>query len=125
MIVRTRPERPMIFALAVLDRQIVDGSDAQPHQAVLVELPILVAVAAEPAAGIVVPLIGEPHGDAIVAESPDFLDQAVVELLVPFARQERIDRLAPLKKLGAIAPLAVDRIGERDLLRIARVPRVL
>ena len=70
----------MIFALALLDRQIVDAGDAQAHQAVFVEFPVLVAIAAKPVAAIVMPFIGEAHGDAVVAEGPDFLDQAVVEL---------------------------------------------
>src|SRR5438046_175105 len=49
VIVGTPPERPVILALAFLDRQVVDAGDAPAHQAVLVELPVLVAVAAEPA----------------------------------------------------------------------------
>src|SRR5215468_12528075 len=104
MIVGTAAERPVILAFALLNRQVVDAGDAQPHQAVLVELPVLVAVAAEPVAAVVVPLIGEAHGDAVVAVGPELLDQAVVELPIPLARQERLDGLAPLQELGAIPP---------------------
>ena len=96
---------------------VVDAGDAQPHQPVLVEFPVLVAVAAEPVAAVVVPFIGEAHGDAVVAERPDFLDQAVVELAAPFARQECFDRLAALEELRAVAPAAVGRVGERDARR--------
>ena len=32
MIVRAATERPMIFALTVLDRQIIDAGNAPPHQ---------------------------------------------------------------------------------------------
>jgi hypothetical protein len=71
-------ERPVVFALALFDKQIVDAGDAQTHQAMLVEFPVLVAVAAEPVAAVVVPLIGKAYGDAVRAKGPDLLDQAVV-----------------------------------------------
>jgi hypothetical protein len=48
MIIGAAAKRPMILALALLDRKVVDVGDAQPHQAVRVELSILVTVAAEP-----------------------------------------------------------------------------
>src|SRR5262249_23073584 len=85
ILVGSAAERPMVLALAVLDRKIIDGGDAQPHQTVLVKLPVLVAVTTEPVTAIVVPLVGEPHGDAVVAERPYLLDQSVVELLIPLA----------------------------------------
>src|SRR5229473_7345749 len=88
------------------------------------ELPVLVAVAAEPIAAVVVPFVGEAYGDAILAEGPDFLDQAVVELAVPLARQERLDGRAALQKLRAIAPATVCRVGKRDTSRIACIPGV-
>ena len=69
-----------------------------------VELPVLVAVAAEPAAAVVMPFVGEAHGNAVVTERPDLLDQAIVELALPFARQELLDLLAPLQKLRAVPP---------------------
>src|SRR5712691_213695 len=124
VIVRAAAERPVILALALLDRKIVDAGDAQAHQAVLVELPVLVAVAAEPASAVVVPLVGKAHCDPIVAEGPDLLDQAVVELAAPFTRQERFDLRASLQELRAVAPAAVGRIGERHPRRVARVPGV-
>src|SRR5713226_808704 len=124
MIVQAATEGPVILALALLDRDIVDAGDAKPHQAVLVELPILVAVAAEPKPAIIVPLIGEAHGDAVSVEGPDFLDQPVIELAVPLARQERLNGLAPLQKFRAITPAAVDRVRERDARGIARIPCV-
>ena len=85
MIVRPPPQRPMIFAPAHRDRQIVDAGVAGAHEALLVELPILVAIAAEPMAAVVVPFIGKAHGYAIFAEGPDFLDQPVVEFAIPLA----------------------------------------
>src|SRR4249920_3474677 len=82
----TAAERPMVLAVRLRQRQVVDAGDAHPHQAVLVELPIFVAVAAVPMAAVVVPLIGKSHGDAVFAKGPDFLDQPVVEFARPFAR---------------------------------------
>src|SRR5687768_1712152 len=111
VIVGTASERPVVLAFAVLDRKVVDTRDAQAHQAVLVELPVLVAVAAEPAPAIVVPLVGKPHGDAVVAERPDLLDQAVVQFLAPLAGQKGFDRLPALQEFRAVSPLAIGRIG--------------
>ena len=50
MIAGAAAKRPVVFALTLLDRQIIDAGDAQTHQSVLVEFPVLVAVAAEPMA---------------------------------------------------------------------------
>src|SRR5579859_4033650 len=113
MVLRPAPERPMVFALALGDRRIVDAGEATAHQAVLVELPVLVTVGTEPLSGGVMRLVGEAHGDAVVAKRPQLLDQTVVELTAPLASQEGHDRLAADKELGAISPVAVGYIGER------------
>jgi hypothetical protein len=55
---------------------------APAHQAVLVELPVLVAVGAEPGAGVVVGLVGEADGDAVAVVGPQFLDQWIVDRAV-------------------------------------------
>src|SRR5581483_10065387 len=125
MIVGPPPERPVVLALGFLDGKIVDARDPAPHQAVLGEFPVLVAVRAEPAAGVVAPLVGEAHGDAVLVERPELLDQPVVELPRPLAAQELDDRRAPREELGAVPPDAVGRVGERHALGVARVPRVL
>src|SRR5258706_7474452 len=70
----------MILALALLDRKVVDAGDAQPHQAMRVELAILVTVAADRVSAVVVRLVGDAHGDAVAMERPELLDQAIVEL---------------------------------------------
>src|SRR6266581_2774276 len=124
VIVRAAAQRPVVLAIAILDRNIVDAGDAHAHQAVFVKLPVLVAVAAIPVATVVVPLVGEAHGDAVLPEGPEFLDQTVIELAVPLACQERFDGLAALQEFGAIAPAAVGRVRKRDASRIARVPCV-
>src|SRR3954453_1210299 len=114
----------MIFPIALLDREVIYAGNAPAHKALLIEFPVLVAVAAKPAAAIIMPFVGETHRDAILAEGPDFLDQAVVKLAGPFARQECFDGSAALKKFRAIAPATISCIGKCDASRVARVPCV-
>ena len=94
----------MVFALVLADRQVVDAGDAQPHQPVRVELPVLVAVAAEPVAAVVVPFIGEADGDPVLAKRPQFLDQTIVQFLGPFALQEGDDFGSAIDELRPVAP---------------------
>src|ERR1700727_1955692 len=124
MIVGTTPERPVVEAVLLADRQIVDARQAHPHQAVLVELPVLIAVAAEPASRIVAPFVGEADRDVVVMKGPEFLDQPVVELAVPLAGEKRLDRRPALKELSPVSPPAVFRIGERDARRVAGIPGI-
>src|ERR1700730_10800109 len=125
MIIGATAKRPVIFAFALLDRKIIDARDAQAHQALLVEFPVLVAIAAEPVAAVIVPFIGKTDSDVIVMEGPDLLDQPVLELAVPFFRQKGFNRLTSLQKFGAVTPTTVGGVGERDARRIARVPGIL
>src|SRR5262245_12553422 len=124
MVVGTSPERPVVQPFAGFDGQVVNAGDAPAQQPVLVEFPVLVAIAAEPVTAVIVPLVGETDRDTVVAERPHLLDQAVVELLVPLARKKRLDRGAALQEFGTIAPLTVDGIGERHLCGFARVPGI-
>src|SRR5271170_1703973 len=87
---------PMVFAIALLDRQIVDAGEAPLHQPICAKLPILVAVGAEPIGGIVAPFIGETHGDAVAGETPKLFDQSVIELALPLPREKCDDRGAAL-----------------------------
>ena len=50
-------ERPVIFSFTFTDGKIVDTCNAQAHQAVFIKLPVLVAVAAELVAAVIVPFI--------------------------------------------------------------------
>ena len=70
MPIRPPPRRPVILALRLGDRLVVDAGVAVDHQAVVVEFPVFVAVAAVPLAGVVVPFVGEADGDAMAAEGP-------------------------------------------------------
>ena len=99
VIVGTAAKRPVILAPALLDRQVVNAGNTHAHESVLIEFPVLVAIAAKPASAIVMPFVGETYRDAALAESPDFLDQAVVKLATPPACQERLDGGAALDKL--------------------------
>ena len=115
----------MIFPLALPDGQIIDAGDPDAHQTVLVELPIFIAIAAEPVTAIVAPFVGEAHGDTVLPKCPEFFDQAVVELATPLARQERLDFIAALQKLDAIAPATIRRVSQRHLRGITRISCIL
>src|SRR5262249_28369560 len=125
MIVGTPAQRPVKAAIGDADRGIVDAREAAAHETVFVELPILVAIGAEPVAAIVVPLIGKADGYPVFTEAPQFLDKSIVQLALPLAGEEGDNRLAPLHELGAVPPVAIDGIGERDLLGVAAVPPIL
>jgi ABC-type transporter Mla MlaB component len=99
MIIGAAAERPMIFAIRFLDWKIIDARESQPHQAILVELPILVAIRAIPVSRIVVPFVGEAHCDPVIGEGPKLLGQAVVELFDPLASEKGDDVLSSIHKL--------------------------
>src|SRR5450631_785653 len=115
----------MILTLALSNRKIVDAGDSQPHQAMFVEFPILIAVAPKPMTAVVMPLVGESHGNAIVRESPQFLDEPIVQLARPFSHQECLNGRAPLEELHPVAPTAIGGICQRNPRRVTRVPGVL
>src|ERR1700738_5300008 len=94
MVIGASTEEPVIFALDIFDRQIVDAGDPPSHQALFVELPILVATAAKPVGSIVVPFICKTHGYPVVAKRPDLLDQPILQLSTPLACEECLDGLA-------------------------------
>src|SRR5262249_2535098 len=52
------------------------------------------------------------------------LNQPIIELAIPFAREKRLDLLTAVNELGAVAPDAVDGIGEGDAGGIASVPGI-
>ena len=124
MIVGTAAEGPVIFSFALADGQVVDAGDAAAHVALLVKFPVLVAVGAKPVFRIIVPFVGEADGDAISLKSPKLFDEAIVQFLVPLAGQEFNDGVASSQELGAVAPDAVDGVGEGDTLGVAGVPGV-
>src|SRR5262245_9698315 len=124
MLVGPSPEWRMVQALAGYDGQVIDAGDTSAHQPVLVEFPILVAVAAEPVTAVVVPLVGETDGDSVITEGPHLLDQAVIQLPVPLAREKSFYGVAALEEFRTIAPLTVDGVGVCHLGGIASVPSI-
>src|SRR5437867_7148406 len=75
-------------------------------------------------ARVIMPLIRKAYRDAGVMKGPELFDEAVVKFFGPFTTEELHDRFAPRHELSAVAPYAVNRIGERDPLGVARVPCV-
>src|SRR4051812_30101906 len=67
-------------AVALLDRDVVDAGLPASHVPLVVELPLLVAVAAPPLPRHVPALVLEAHRDPVAAERPQILAQRIVEL---------------------------------------------
>src|SRR4029077_4928024 len=82
---------PMVLAVALFDREVVDAGVTLLHQPRRVVEPILVAVRTEPVAAVVTPLVSEADGDTVSGECPEFLDQAVIQFAYPLALQEGDD----------------------------------
>src|ERR1022692_2946468 len=122
MIVGPAPECPVVAPLALLDGLIVNTSNAPGHQAMGVEFPVLIAVAAEPLSAVIMPFVRKAHGDAVLLTGPQLLDQSIIQFASPFAHEKRFDRRSPLQKLGSVAPAAVRRVGLRHARRFARIP---
>src|SRR5688500_11958387 len=104
MIVGTPSLRPRELALGLRDGQVVDAGIAQLHETDRVELPVLVAVRAIPVVCIVPPFIRKAHGDAVVRESPQLLDEPILQLAAPLARQELDDLIPAYRKFRAVTP---------------------
>lgn len=65
------------------DGDVVDAGLSASHQPVFVELPQFIAIGPMPLPSNIVPFVLETHRNAISAERPQLLDQAVVEFLFP------------------------------------------
>jgi hypothetical protein len=85
VIVRAAAKRPPVSALRFLDGKVVNVCDVAVHEPAIVERPIFIAIGAKPVAGVIVPLIGEAHGDACLVASPELLDEAIFLFPGPFA----------------------------------------
>jgi hypothetical protein len=81
MIVRPTSESPVEEAFGLLDGQIIYGSVTMMHQPIFSELPIFISVGAMPLAGHIMRLICKADGYSGAVESPQFLDEAIVEFL--------------------------------------------
>src|SRR5689334_5494606 len=98
---------PEEFALILADRDVVDAGFTPPHQAVIIELPLLVPIGTVPIAGIIVPFVLKTHRNAIGSERPQLLNQAVVQFASPFSPQKFNDCMAAFEELGPITPSAI------------------
>src|SRR5205085_7932373 len=125
MAVRAPPDRPVVQAIALADRKVVDAGNAASHQAAIVKLPILVPERPKPVAAVVMPLIGETYRDAVLAEAPQLFDQAVLQFAIPFTCQKGRDLFAAANKIGTVSPLAFQCVAKRHALGIAAVPGIL
>jgi hypothetical protein len=67
MVIRAPAKWPMEFAVCFFDQKMVDASEPMLHEASAIIFPVLIAVWAEPAATVVVPLIGIANTDSIAA----------------------------------------------------------
>src|ERR1700710_54498 len=92
MIVRSSTERPEELAIFPRNRMFVDARVSMPHQTVVVEFPVLIAIGTDPGAAVVVVLVGEADGDTVAGERPQFLDQPILEFFCPLPAEERLDR---------------------------------
>jgi len=115
----------VVLAIGGSDRQIIDAGDPYAHQALRVELPVLIAVGAEVLTAVVVPLVGEAYCDPIAVECPELLEEAVVQLACPLARQKGHDLGPAVDELSPITPAAVLAVGKRDRFWIAAVSGIL
>lgn len=112
MVVGSPFSLPEEAAFAFLDGKIVDGSFAPLHQSVSAEPPLLIAMRAKPVAIGIVPLIGEADGDLVAGKGPDLLDQPVVVLLGPFAREKGNSGVPADQEFGAVPPPWIGRVGQ-------------
>lgn len=71
------------------DGMLIDAGQAALHQAVVIELPVLVAIGTKPVAAVVAVLVGKAHGDTVAGVGPEFLDETVVKFARPLAGEKR------------------------------------
>src|SRR5713226_2897128 len=88
-----------IATFGLLNAIVVSAHVPTPHQAFIIEFPMLVAMSAVPLTLRIAPLLLEAHRDSISGEAPKLFHQAVVEFRLPFPLQERLDRFVPLEEL--------------------------
>jgi len=85
MVVVTGAKRPMELTVGFADWQVVDACDAALHQTVIVKFPVLIAIGPDPVSGVVMTFVSKTHGDPVAGESPELLDQPVIEFPRSFA----------------------------------------
>jgi pimeloyl-ACP methyl ester carboxylesterase len=124
IVAATRPI-PAQQPLGLGDREVVDARFAPAHQAVFVELPHFVSITAEPPCRRIVTLVGEAHGDPVLAKAPQLFDEPVIAFARPLAMEKGDDCVTTGEEFGPVAPPAILGVGECNALRILSIPRVL
>ena len=74
VIIRAAADWPMIFALKLPNRKVIDRGISDAHQTGFAELPVFITVRMKPVSGIVVRFKGEPDCNAVIPVGPEFLD---------------------------------------------------
>ncbi len=70
------------------------------------------------------PLVRVTDGDAVIGKGPELFDQAIIQLFFPLAGEETFSLLAIGSKLSAVTPFGIQRVGERNFLRVAAIPTI-
>merc|ERR1740129_1736494 len=108
--------------LALSNRSLIDTGNTLAHVALVVKLPILIAIRPEPLTTDVVVLVFEAYCDTILVESPQVLAQHIVKLFCPLSPQEIFDLLPPLDELRPVSPLRVFAVRCRNGIDILPIP---
>ncbi len=69
------------------------------HDPFRIELPVFVSICTVPLPRIIMELVGKPNRDPIAIEGPEFLDEPVLQLSLPFAQKEAHNFFAPVDEL--------------------------
>ena len=113
------------FRSASRDGDVVDAGLAAAHQAAVVELPQLVAVAAAPVAGGVAPLVLNRTAIRSSVNAHRAFTSRYSRSLRPLPAQEPPDGVPARDELPPVPPHRVLRVGQADPLRVPGVPGVL
>ena len=70
---------------------------------------------------VVMPLVSEAYGDPGPGECPHFLDEPVVQIPGPLAREEISDFVWSVNELPSVSPAGIDRVSQRYFRRIAGI----
>ena len=116
--------RPAEEPIRLGDPHIIDAGIPMMHDAVGIKLPVFVAIGAIPLTRIVTVLVGKPHRNAISVKCPEFFDEAILKLSLPLAREELHNLILACHEFRPVAPFAIRRISEGNLLGIARIPAI-
>jgi hypothetical protein len=95
-------------ALFGSDSLVIDRCVAKDHDALGIEVPVLISVGSVPLIGVIAVFIGETTCDVVVCKCPEFFDEPVVELPIPLPGEEVDDLFASNRKLSAVAPMAIN-----------------